>query len=99
ARPFANRKGIAARALLATRHARCNYDFAGIKEMSSRGRRCDRGSTLREIPPQIPSSKQTDKIPKISAGERSRLNIDVWGFLGIWISPILLGRFAKNSLR
>src|SRR4026207_1424869 len=39
ARPFANRKRIAARALLATRHARCNYDFARIKEMSSRGRR------------------------------------------------------------
>src|SRR5882757_685242 len=39
ARPFANRKRIAARALLATRHARCNYDFARIKEMSPRGRR------------------------------------------------------------
>src|SRR5437660_10636777 len=39
ARPFANRKRVAARALLATRRARCNYDFARIKEMSSRGRR------------------------------------------------------------
>src|SRR5947207_11342020 len=41
ARPFANRKRIAARALLATRHARCNYDFARIKEMSSRARRAE----------------------------------------------------------
>jgi hypothetical protein len=41
ARSFANRKRIAARALLTTRHARCNYDFARIKEMSCRGHRGD----------------------------------------------------------
>src|SRR6266567_6696855 len=43
-RPFANRKRIAARALLATRHARCNYDFARIKEMSSGGAMAAKGA-------------------------------------------------------
>jgi len=46
ARLFAKPKLIAARALLATGPARCNYDFAGIKEMSSRGAVAAKGAPI-----------------------------------------------------
>src|SRR5207248_11774336 len=44
-----------------------------------------------------PTLQTNRQNPKISAGERSRLNIDVWDFLGIW--DLDLRRYCWVNLR